>query len=900
MPDPPDEKIETGPNGEQVFVKGGRFFLNDPAAPGEFTHVPVSELERALADGADFASADAVRTRLRQRQNADIRSQESSTDALLEAAGRSAVDIPLTLPRLAGLDVPSDTAAHVVEGFGGRPVEEQLRSAEAFGEGALGASNVGSAAVDIALSLVGAGVASKALKGATMAQRLSALGAVDAATGGLGGGAAAAEGAFRNRESLSPDKLLASVGSGALLSLALGGASEAMGAGARWATGRLDALDPVAVGRGMEGAADLVKKGERILGRGGPSGGIRIRTPKGADTPGAGFGKLPNWRWKGQSVLSVADTLRSAGKKLTGDAGEKIASSEARAAALLDSAESEIKAARRASNTALREAETKFGRAQRSFRQAEARMARAARAAEKLDADVARAKGKTAAREAKLGRSSEKNQQKLAQRQEELARIDRQYERRLGQVDSQILEIDREMEELGGSSEPLNKAQRAQLARLQSRKALLDEDRSVLVDDHESGRNALAGEVETLESERARVAEELGGARERPAWKEVELSGKSRLQAEKDAAAEDLRIAQQALNDADAMRQQVLRNHEALSTNEEAIRAARAGEAEDIISQGRIDAKEAFRTSPLYRGAAYTIEGLTAARSAALRTVVQGTWLRDQATMEALDAQDEIERRIDAAMVTATTPGASASWTDKSGVGDYQNFPDMQFFRPGETRRESALARADEIARAASNPALMIENISASTESFHMLGPEVMAGLIDRQLKAVSFMNRFLNTRSLNNPLQPTQTEAPGIDELFIDSFERLWNGVMFPGLLIDEVATWTVTGETVQTSRYLYPELYASVQRKMADLVFSGEFEPDYDQRVQLSALLGVMDSSLQPEKMGDYDAIMAQAQMERDQAAAAISNKAPGRAAGDPTISQQMKTTSQRVAEN
>ena len=180
-----------------------------------------------------------------------------------------------------------------------------------------------------------------------------------------------------------------------------------------------------------------------------------------------------------------------------------------------------------------------------------------------------------------------------------------------------------------------------------------------------------------------------------------------------------------------------------------------------------------------------------------------------------------------------------------------------------------------------------------------MLGPGMTRMLIDKSMRALDYLNQWTWTRAVQNPLQPTKREAPGLDETALMMYERLWNATMFPGLLIDEVATWSIRSETVNTARMLYPDIHEGLRAQMSEQVFSGEFLPSYDQRIQLSMLLGVPDAQLNPNFLMTYQAMVDEAQAEREMAAQSMASGKPGRPSGSPTISQQYRTTSQKVQE-
>lgn len=881
----PDERIEVGPNGEPIFIKGGRVFIQNPES-GEAYTVPETELQTLIADGASFMPPNAVLERLRQRKNADVRETEPAGRAFAESAGRAALDALVTPIRL--LD-PSyqGQAAYGIEGLTGRSPEAQRQSAEAFGEAPLGESNLGTVATDVGLALAGSGLASKALKGANLATRVGTMGAVDAGTGAIGGGAAAAESAFRAGEQLSADKLLAGMGQGALLGGLLGAGSELASAGMRGVLGKLESLDPTALRRGVESTADILRLGEQSL-SGTP--GIRIRTPKGADTPGAGYGALRRKVFG----FSPSEAVRKMGRRMVGEASEVLEGGERQAKQLLKETELEIAAGRKASQKKIREADTRLRKAEIEARRAESALTRAERGREKLMARVGRQQEQASKTEATLRSRIEALDESIAAKTVAAGQAEQRLAGKLTAAETKLASLQRELEGADVGIGMTANARNTKLARLRAKVDAATAERDEIL-----ARQTDGSPTERLESERNRLQEELESLTTDPAWRKTEAEGLEQLEEEISRAKMAASEARHRAVNADAENQAALREVESLDVAEQAIRDEAELKAADVALRAREDAKGAFRKSAAFRTAATALEAASNTRNLAARTGVQGSWITNQVATDAFEAQDEIERRIDSAVQNAISTSPD-KWIQRSGVDDYKNFPDLQFRRPGETRREAALARSDAIARAASNPVQLMESVALASESFAMLGPGLTQRLMESNLKAVNFLNRFLKTRQIQNPLQPTLTAAPIIDEVFCSAFERMWNATMFPGLMIDELATWSLTGETLQVTGYLYPEIYGALHTRMAELVFSGQFEPTYQQRVQLSALLGVPDSTLQPSFQVGYSMATQEALAEQQAAAQSLMSSRPGRSAGNPSFAQQNRTISQRVQEN
>jgi hypothetical protein len=116
----------------------------------------------------------------------------------------------------------------------------------------------------------------------------------------------------------------------------------------------------------------------------------------------------------------------------------------------------------------------------------------------------------------------------------------------------------------------------------------------------------------------------------------------------------------------------------------------------------------------------------------------------------------------------------------------------------------------------------------------------------------------------------------------------------MFPGVIVDEVATWSLSLETIAAAGSVHPDLLSEMATSMTEQVMSGTFKPDLHQRMQLSGLTGIPDLSIRPDFQVAYGSYMEAALAA--QAPPAPAGK-PGRPSGSPTMSQQFRTLSEQV---
>jgi hypothetical protein len=849
MAKPDPGRVVQGPRGENIFVRDGRAFLRE--RDGSVATISETDIGKAAELGETFASQGDVQARDRARSNADYRAEQGTVGSMksaAESAGRAAIDTALTIPRAMGAETAS--AGSVLSAITGVDEAEQLRRAEAFGEPLLGGANVGSVLFDLASVAAGVGIGTKALRGAGLAQRLIGHGAIDATTGALAGGAYEGERAWRAGEDIDTDALLMAMGTGAVMNAGLGalgtGASEALSYGRRAVSGTLGGATERLPGMLRSGArvADMVDQ---------PT--LRIRAPTGAGTPGAGFGMLRKSRRVGGAMRWMADKLEERAKAGT------VASREANAVAKM--AEREAASAEKRVGRELSKAETGAARA----RAAEERATRAALQAEQQSASsLERIRRTAVAKDEREAFSSKK-------------------------------QVDQAFARYSEAAEKANAAAAGERAEVMALEAKLAEARTKISLSKPGKRDGYARTVRTLEDElgatkekhfqRRKVFEveldtrgsDLAKARER--LRTVERAPPGQL-AVKDAEARHSEVvanargahqqAKQKLFDADRSLERAMQEKQLLDTE-------RLRSKVDALDQP-IDAPP--QTSGLGRVANTALAGGDMAR-------------RGMAALTAAyNAQDEQRRNIDRATIAAITPGGPEQWQPTSGAGDYANFPDQQFQRPGEDRRQAFINRTDELSRWMADPESMIETMAQGVTGLSMLGPQTTGQVLDRTMRAMTFLGQYAQmSRFPRNPWEPKETLGP-LDDGAIDGFERVWNATVFPGTIVDEVATWNLSLETIAAAGSVHPDLLAEMAGRMTEAVLGGEFEPDLHQRGQLSLLTGIPDLSVRPDFQVAYGSYMEVALAAQ---APAPTRGQPGRPSGSPTMSQQFRTLSEQT---
>lgn len=347
-------------------------------------------------------------------------------------------------------------------------------------------------------------------------------------------------------------------------------------------------------------------------------------------------------------------------------------------------------------------------------------------------------------------------------------------------------------------------------------------------------------------------------------WEANYAQTRERLSAESKKRYEQLQAAKAAMTDAEAKIQQ------AWKSGGNALGAARrvTSRVFDRMATSQVD------------------RGLSRLRRGQLRVgaAILGDPGVDLANVEASGKAmlDESVRRA-----TSGTGGAPMP----TGVGDYEARAKMQFIQGNESPREAYFARQNDIAALAENPERMAFVIAEGSSGIGSVSKDAASQVQLTAARAVGFLYQSLGQARPSNPLLPREKQQPA-PAAAISQAQRLWNATMFPGVLLDELSRWQLSDETLLASRAVYPELVSEIQVQLMEKLAQG-WTPNYQQRLQLSGLMGVADPSIDP---GFQSRLSGYAMEVSARQAQQMPRRMPG-STGAPSLAQQYRTVSQEV---
>lgn len=180
---------------------------------------------------------------------------------------------------------------------------------------------------------------------------------------------------------------------------------------------------------------------------------------------------------------------------------------------------------------------------------------------------------------------------------------------------------------------------------------------------------------------------------------------------------------------------------------------------------------------------------------------------------------------------------------------------------PKSSREEAMAARIEELSKAAANPQMMTEKITARIGSMGVSAPKVAQALSMKATQAIV----FLAEKAPKNPIQTNplikKKWVPPASE--IDRFSRYVEVVENPKAVLDHLSNHTLTREHVEAVKTVYPQLYQDIQEQIVDTMVSqqeSDNQMSYRDRIQLGILFDVpTDATIDPQFIGRMQAMLS-----------------------------------------
>ncbi|MBK6920389.1 MAG: hypothetical protein IPH07_23515 [Deltaproteobacteria bacterium] len=174
--------------------------------------------------------------------------------------------------------------------------------------------------------------------------------------------------------------------------------------------------------------------------------------------------------------------------------------------------------------------------------------------------------------------------------------------------------------------------------------------------------------------------------------------------------------------------------------------------------------------------------------------------------------------------------------------------------------RETEAARIrDRAALLASNPDVLIREMSLPLRSVDQHAPRIYDGITELSARAAAFLQSKIPT----GYSPQFSTNPPVVNPVEQAKWEKYVQAVTDPLATIDLMAEGRLTVEHVEALKEVYPQIYrnivSSVMDELADAQDSKRMVP-YRERIQLGVILGIpTDAALQPDHLAQLQAVFA-----------------------------------------
>lgn len=205
---------------------------------------------------------------------------------------------------------------------------------------------------------------------------------------------------------------------------------------------------------------------------------------------------------------------------------------------------------------------------------------------------------------------------------------------------------------------------------------------------------------------------------------------------------------------------------------------------------------------------------------------------------------DKVSSGVGAAFIrTGAAPIAATQAILKAALAaDEQN-------KPPKTKKQAVINIQKNITSLVENPEKMVEVLARRTSRISELNPELGAVLQERMINGLQFLQSKVPKPAINPGVFQRKYEP---SDLELSKFERYFNVVEQPLIVLEELKKGTLTREHVEALQFVYPEIYKQIRLQTLDLIANNEKQFSYERKLQLGILLNIpADSSLQPQSV-------------------------------------------------
>jgi hypothetical protein len=184
-------------------------------------------------------------------------------------------------------------------------------------------------------------------------------------------------------------------------------------------------------------------------------------------------------------------------------------------------------------------------------------------------------------------------------------------------------------------------------------------------------------------------------------------------------------------------------------------------------------------------------------------------------------------RKVGRALESAGDRGAGAVGTVAAGQLRERQTTEDRFKGQHPTVTQAFMARRQQIATAMQEPGQLSEAITASLGDLPESMPDVHFRLVQRMTQAFFYLSQNLPP-SVENSLLSQHSTPPDVQA--IRQFARLWEAVMDPGAVVQDVATMHATIPQMRAIEAVHPDIFEQLQNDAIMAIASSPNRPSWE----------------------------------------------------------------------
>lgn len=257
----------------------------------------------------------------------------------------------------------------------------------------------------------------------------------------------------------------------------------------------------------------------------------------------------------------------------------------------------------------------------------------------------------------------------------------------------------------------------------------------------------------------------------------------------------------------------------------------------------------------LRAGVGYAAGGLAGLSIAAAKDLLESDLRRKFVVLRSIDkGQRQFSKRLASSLDSfAKKSGTVGKISTTKILVDSKIAYDPQTGKKPETREQGYKNVFKLIEKIKSDPQFATKRIGGAVARVAQAAPNTASAAQLTMLKAVDFLDSKMPKRATpTDVIGMLKGNVPNISDIQLAKFENYVKVIDNPLTVLEDIESKTLTRESVEALRSVYPELYSKIQQETLQKVSEDPTAFSYNDRLQLGILLNIpTDASLMPQNI-------------------------------------------------